>query len=421
MISNRQATNRIVIVLLLIMPVCLITGIVFAVMFPGEITSALCYTTFLLTSLEMIVLLLILLVAVQRCGGLRRVVNRYMIREAIDNNLLAIGAYVKPDDGRNIVITPKVSFDRRGNIVIHLSNMNVRQKIESRIDVLSTALPENMICRKAYLDKSGKVLTIEYDDLTSDRTLVFSSLNDYRRYVRSFKKTVLVIDDKTTIDLRKHTGLLITGSPGSGKSYFVRELIIQGLIKKYDIRILDRKATYQMFRDRTTFVTRPDAIIEELEEISREIDTRAEAMDQILVDNPNAVACDYGFPVMIVVIEEYLALSADESISSKEMKHIESLIKRITTMGRQLSIHPIIVMQVSSADALNSDIRGAIPVRMVFGVANETIYRTAFGLSNVPKIAYKFEPGEGLGMIDGDQFMYRIPEIQYSGREINEI
>ncbi len=372
------------------------------------------YQGILIISNKLIIIesILIFLIAffIQIFCGLKTWFQRYQIKNKLDLSFYSINAYVKIGDD-NIVRTPKVSF--KGNrIIIVLENVDIRSKIESKIDLLSTALPDNLIVRKTYLNNSGDYLTIEYDDLRKDKRMVLESIDEFEEYTNRYSYSQLFIDNNTVVDLSNNTSMLITGISGKGKSYATQFLITQGIIKGYDISVLDIKRSYQAFGDYVRFVSEPYDIIHELQNISAELQARKLAMDKPLKANPRAIASEYGFPIKLVVIEEFIALM-NCGISSSEQKLITSLIKEITTSGRSLDVHLIMVMQVSGYDTLDSAIKANLPVKLVFGEVNETIYKTAFGLSNAPKTRYQFDKGEGIGSIEGNNFLFRIPTLNY--------
>ena len=78
-------------------------------------------------------------------------------------------------------------------------------------------------------------------------------------------------------------------------------------------------------------------------------------------------------------------------------------------------------MQVSSAESLSTNIRANLPVKLVLGQGNETIYRTAFGLSNVPSLNYQLKRGEGIGNIEGNNFLFKVPELKFNLTELNNL
>ena len=187
-------------------------------------------------------------------------------------------------------------------------------------------------------------------------------------------------------------------------------------MKGFEVHICDIKRTYQAFSKNATFRYTVQGIIDELKAITEKIELRSEKMDAILEVDPTAIATCHGFSAVLVVVEEYLALM--NAATPAEKKVIESLVKRITTTGRQLGMYLIITMQVSGADTIDTSIRSNLGVKLVYGNASETIYRTAFGQQDVPHIAFDLERGEGLGMIGSQRFLFRTPMIKYKASDV---
>ena len=131
-------------------------------------------------------------------------------------------------------------------------------------------------------------------------------------------------------------------------------------------------------------------------------------MDKELKENPQALAIDKGFPVKFVLIEEYLAL-VNSGADKKTLEKIEKMIMEITTTGRSLNMYLCMVLQVSAASTLNTSIRSNLPIKIVFGNPDRTIYETTFGKASVPSVTAQFEKGEGLASIDGDIIPFSSP------------
>ena len=410
--TQRQLTNRLVIMLPIVIPITLcFMGIMVKRDFDY---NGILVIASLLTLTELTIFAIVVIIICLSCG-IKTFVERFMIKNRLDNSFYSIGAYVDTkNDG--IVRTPRVYF-KKNRIVIVLENIDIRSKIEAKIDILSTALPDNLIVRRTYINNAGDYIVVEYSDLRKDKRMVFNSIEEVEDYTNRYSYEELFIDQNTFINLADNTSMLITGISGKGKSYATQFLITQGIIKNYEISVLDIKRSYQAYEDYVTFVSEPYDIIHELQNVSTELKKRKLAMDEPLKQDPKALASNYGFPIKLVVIEEFIALM-NCGISSTEQKLITSLIKEITTSGRSLDVHLIMVMQVSGYDTLDSAIKANLPVKLVFGEVNETVYKTAFGLSNAPKTRYLFDKGEGIGLIEGNNFLFRIPTLNYKISEL---
>lgn len=350
-------------------------------------------------------------------GSLKKYIYKLKIRKTLEKNLLAIGAYTECKV-LSAAILPNIRIENN-YIKISLPNMIIRKKIENDFDILSTALPEGMRVIGSSISRDGCKCQIKFLDDKLNTKWSFNTSDDYVKAIKKLDKYELMIDYYQTLDFRIHTGIMITGSSGSGKSYLTRSIIYQTLLKDFKVYVLDYKRSYQILEDLVSYKYDDKDIIVSLEEICAEIDHRKEVMSPILKNNPDAIAGDSGLKPMLIVVEEMLALMSN--LDSKGQKHVTELLTKITTTGRSLSVYLCIVMQVSSAESLSTNIRANLPVKLVLGQGNETIYRTAFGLSNVPSLNYQLKRGEGIGNIEGNNFLFKVPELKFNLTELNNL
>lgn len=353
---------------------------------------------------------------IKKHGGTYNLFLKNNIINWLDDSLESVGAYVPLSD--DIVKTPSIHVDTiNRSIIINLENLYIRKKVEAYFDVLSTALPRNLSVEKAWIDKSQNNLIIEYQDLSKDTRIIYRTVDDFVERTTKTLKTELILDRYHYFELKKLNGLLIVGSSGSGKTYLLQQLILQALIKKWDVSIIDYKRTYQMFEDVCNVAYKVEDIIHTLEQAIDELHKRQEYMDYYLRSNPNALAVDCGYDVKFIVIEEYLAL-VNSGIDKKTLDKIEKMLLELVTTGRQMNITLCMCMQVSSSQTLNTSIRANLPVKICMGNANRTILETLFGIGNVPKIPTKMDIGEGLATYDYDIFPIKVPSILFDYTEL---
>ena len=142
-------------------------------------------------------------------------------------------------------------------------------------------------------------------------------------------------------------------------------------------------------------------------------------MKEFLKEGPNAIAIDHGFIPKIIIIEEYLSIVHSDA-DKKILNDIEKKITELVLLGRQLSIHVIMSMQQSSATDLPTSIRSQL-TPLVLGSASKSIYETAFGIGNAPKVNYEMSKGEGIGAFEGQQFFFRSPTFNFSITRLIEV
>lgn len=332
----------------------------------------------------------------------------YLLIKSVERNLERIGAYSNAKKTA-VYLLPEVSSDEKG-IHIKLDDMEIRRKIEQCIEIISTALPPYYICSEHFLSSDESELTLVVDNLKEDTRITYESPEQFVEDIQS-KTESLILDKKRCIDLRACPHLLITGKTGQGKSYYASTVAMTGVLAGWDVTILDYKRSYSMFKNHCKVAFSIEDIYDELRRCVDDMHRRQTAMEKVMETDFTAIASDYGFPVKLIVIEEYMAL-VNSGADKKILKDIENMLLEITAVGRALSVHLVLVMQVSSATTLNSSIRANLNP-LVFGQATNTIYETAFNTKSVPKVQVRFEKGEGLGMIDGTIFRFKAPTFNF--------
>lgn len=351
-------------------------------------------------------------------GGFKRCYQEWVFLSHIEKNLISAGivlGYIG-----SVAILPRVKLDMNRLVVsVSVDNVKIRSKLESIEDLLSTALPAQFNVRKAYISPQYDKLYIEFYE-ASEARLIYYTAESYIKSVQHLSKTQLMMDKNITIDLKDYPHLLVTGGTGSGKSYYAMQVILQGLIRGWSIQILDFKRSYHAFKSVCEVAFTVDQIISTLRKAIEELHRRQEAMASVLESNPNALAIDHGFPVVLIVVEEYIALM-NCGIEKKTQTDIEKMLLELVTVGRSLNIHLMMVMQVASAASLNTSVRANLPVRIVFGNAPRTILETTFGISDVPVISQKFEKGQGLIKLELDAEPFSAPTLAFNFNEVIQI
>lgn len=355
-------------------------------------------------------------VFVYRNKGIGRSIQTLRLLNSLEESLISIGAYRDFSDSK--VILPKIKVDTaEKQISISINDLKTRSRIETNKEILSSALPNGLTVYTTYISKDENNLLIKYKDISKDKREILENAYDFAEWVDKDKFTTIRLDRNNYVDLTENNGILITGKSGSGKSFFAQMLLAQGIMKHWDISILDYKRSYQAFRDYCDVAFSVDEIISSLDAIILDLHNRQQDMDEILKQNPQALAIDNGFPVKFVLIEEYLAL-VNSGTDKKTLERIEKMILEITTTGRSLNVYLCMVLQVSSSQALNTSIRANLPIKIVFGNPERTIYETTFGKGSVPDIVARMEKGEGLCSIDGEIFPFSSPFVKCGISEI---
>jgi len=362
--------------------------------------------------------ILLVLIWINRMKGLRRLYERHLILSRLERSLISADI-IKYMLG-SIAILPKISLDMDAKVItIDLNNVQVRKRIEAVQDILSTALPERYAVRNVFLSSNQNSILIEFYELTEVQ-FVFDSPEKYLKEIACLKQTKLLLDKNINIDLKDYPHVLITGGTGSGKSYYAMQIALQGLARNWKISILDYKQSYHMFKGVCDVAFSIVDIVASLRDSIDELHRRQQAMAEVLKVDPNAIAVDYGFPVHLILFEEYLAV-VNSGADKKTLAEIEKMLLELVSVGRSLNVNVVMIMQVSSAASLNTSIRSNLPVRMVFGNAPRTILETTFGISDVPTIQTKMKKGAGLIKMELDAVPFHAPELRFPFRMILEL
>ncbi len=380
--------------------------------------SALVKLIYLISFIVLAIILTIALIIIKRANGLSNLAQIIKFNDSLDTSLISLGIYKKISD--DLIDLPKRKIDLNDNkLVIYIDDLNSFNKLLNHEDLLEALLPIGYELDRSYFNAVDNKIVI-YFSKANDYRYTFKTYKEFKDKVLSLPYETLLLDKKHSIDLRKDPMTLITGTTGSGKTFYSQTIIYEGLLKGYDIEVLDYKRTYQAFEDLIKCHYTFNDIYEALKEIIKELEYRQERMEVYLKRDPNSLAIDKGFKLKLIIIEEYLAL-VNSGEDKKLLKEIEAMILKITTLGRQLGIHILLVMQVSGADNLNSSIRANLTNKLVFGNANSTIYITAFGSSNTPKVLDELGKGEGYASFGLAPFRFKAPSFEFDiAQRINE-
>lgn len=328
-----------------------------------------------------------------------------ILLESIERNLISIGAYTKID-GKNFVELPKIKI-QKSKATINLSNLKIRTIIERYLDSFSTALPERYIVEDYYITQTNSEVVILFEDIKNYKFEEYS-IQEYKALVESMNTLDLYFDKKHIVNVNDYPHFLISGSSGSGKSYFANELVIQAIIKKWQVVICDLKRSYGLYKDFTDYVYEVDDILEKLHFVESEMSQRMEKLQSELDKNPRALAVDIGYKPMLVVIEEYISLQA--SLDKKQKEELERVVKNLSVLARQSNIHLLIVMQSAGTENIQSTTRSNL-TKVLLGNAQSNILTATFGNGvDVPNAHTKMNKGEGLIQLDRITIL-RVPKI----------
>lgn len=354
---------------------------------------------------EVIIIVTVNIINILKNRGIKNYISNRQLLSYIENNLISVGAYIKHEN-KVFVELPKIKI-KKGIIKISLKNLRIRTIIERYLDSFSTALPDRYIVEDYYISQNNAEVIIIYEDMKIYKPEQYS-LSDYVSKIKSMDLLFLYFDKKHIVSLRDYPHFLISGGSGSGKSYLANQIVIQAIIKGYEVVILDLKRSYGLYRNFADYVYELDDIVEKMTSVESQMAQRMQQLQPELDKNPNVLAVDVGFKPMLVVIEEYISLIS--SLDKKQKEEVERIVKNLSVLARQSNIHIMIVMQAAGTENINATTRSNL-TKILLGNAQSNILTATFGTGvDIPNTKSKMSKGEGLIQLDRIT-MLRVPKI----------
>ena len=359
------------------------------------------YTTIIM----IIVICSIIIINLLINKGIKNLIVKYELLFSVEDNLLSIGAYTKHED-KIYVTLPKIKI-KDNTIIIKIDNVKIRAILERYLDSFSSALPSKYIVEDYYITQNNAEIVIKYENIKNYKPETYT-LADYKNKIKSMNTLDLYFDKKHIVNVNDYPHFLISGSSGSGKSYLVNEIVVQAIIKEWEVTILDLKRSYGLYKTFTDYSYELDDILQKLKSVESEMFLRMEQLQPELDKNPRVLAVDIGYKPKLVIIEEYISLQS--SLDKKQKEELERIVKNISVLARQSNIHLMLVMQSAGTENIQSTTRSNL-TKVLLGNAQSNILAATFGTGvDIPNINTKLNKGEGLIQLDRIT-MFRVPEI----------
>ncbi len=233
-------------------------------------------------------------------------------------------------------------------------------------------------------------------------------------------------------DIRKMTHLLVAGASGSGKSVFLRCLIIS-LIVKYspsDLRLIliDPKKTEFVIYDHlphlviNEIITETPKVIQSLNWAIGEMNRRYTLFEQksrsgtyvVNIDeyNANLQEGEEKLPKIVIIVDEL----SDLMLAAQ--KDIEDRIQNLTQKSRAAGIHMILATQRPSADVITGVIKSNLKTRIAFSVTAEVDSRVILDATGAHKLLGK---GDMLYTMEGIATPIRVQSPSMESEDAQKV
>ena len=329
--------------------------------------------------------------------GVKYCHRHYRLIKKLRRSLFDAGIYVTRYIGQEeIAVLPKIKVKFGDNLMTGEVQIQRRLKDRKRIEDydISSAL-DCYIVEQSYISQDGNSYLYDIFDSSYDRQLVFENCAEFTAALEGLDDYSLLVDSVTTIPLH-HS--LISGQTGSGKSFFVQELIWEILSKKipYTLYICDPKQSelYQISNriapERTADTV--DSIIELLRSFHAELEKRMEKMKELL-STSSRVGVDYrdfNLAPMVLIFEEFLAFNLALSKCDKKTRdEVDSILSTTALTGRACGVFLWIIAQSTNATNIPTFLRDQTVFRAVMGNSDSSAYLALDSSADVP--AMKFD------------------------------
>jgi DNA segregation ATPase FtsK/SpoIIIE-like protein len=240
--------------------------------------------------------------------------------------------------------------------------------------------------------------------------LIHSTMNELKSESR-FPVGVTLEGEIEFGDLRKTAHWLVGGTSGSGKSIFIRSILLSLLYNNnpntLQFVLIDPKSDMAIFQ-KLPFTTQYlsteelDVVPEILQSITEQMQNRIGTMKKKHFTNEidvyHKAEGTTVFPRIVIVIEEYATLL--DSVSKAAKEEIEQQVRRISAIGRSSGFHLFVCTQNPLAKDLGSSLKANLSGRVALKVLsndNSMVILDEVGAEKLLKngdMLYKTEDGE---------------------------
>lgn len=190
---------------------------------------------------------------------------------------------------------------------------------------------------------------------------------------------VIALDSELKWKYDKQPHALITGITGSGKSQFVKYLMLESYKQGAEVYIFDPKGEWGHFVniegfDCKYYASSPNEISAKLRELVEVMEERFSSFDGSKGEHHYR---EYGYKPIFVYFEEMIATKvlADKKTQEEIMKRLTALIVKARAAGIQI----VLITQSARGDILDTTVREQLGLKIVLGNMGDTALKMALG------------------------------------------
>lgn len=279
---------------------------------------------------------------------------------------------------------------------------DILQKSENLLNASLKGVFKNLVISHTSSDRTGRWFRIYLIDSSKNNQYIPNDISDFI----SKKNYQFKLDNGTTWDISKSPHALIAGKTGSGKTYALYGLILQMLILKSEIFIIDPKNSelnlLSEILSTNNVSSEVNTTLEIIDNLLTVLDERQKLIKSLVKKN-NLFDVDFThFPQInpiFLLIDEVGALQSSFS-DNKIAKKFNADLKQLILKGRSVGINIILITQQPNAQNIPTEIRDQLGLRLLLGNSSVQSRQMTFGEGyNYPEM--EFNQGEGLFLLDG--------------------